>query len=112
SFSSFGNNNFPVRALRLANVDGDYFSARRVDIGLDPEDWSIVVDQVVSGVKVVQQLYYGRILNGEILVVETRLNICAFAYDNDQIFSIKSSAATEEPLFLVRTFINQRVFRL
>ena len=41
----------------MARVDRDQTTAGRVEIGLNPEDRAIVVDELILGVEVIEQFY-------------------------------------------------------
>jgi hypothetical protein len=58
----------PIRPHGIAGIDGDQAAARGVEIGLEPEDRTVVVDELISSVEFVQQLDNLRVRLVEILV--------------------------------------------
>ena len=90
----------------MAGVDRDEASAGSVEIGLEPEDWAVVVDEYVLGVEVVEQLYYRRIRLGEVFVVETVLGGRVLLDGDSQIMAVVGDLAAEHHFFDVRTFVD------
>src|SRR6202008_1983417 len=46
----------PAGAFRVAGVDGDEAATWGLEVSFDPEDWAVVVEELVLRVEVVEQL--------------------------------------------------------
>ncbi len=79
----------------MASVDGDEASAGSVQIGVEPEDGTVVVDEPVLRVEVVQEPYYLGIRLGQVFVIEAVLGRRALLDGDDQIMAVVGHVAAE-----------------
>ena len=96
----------------MASVDGDHASAGSVEIGLEPEDGTVVVDEDVLSVEVVEQLHDRRIRLREVFVVEAVLGRRALRDADDQVVAVIGDVAGEYHLFVVGALVDEFVFGL
>ena len=107
----FGHDDAPVAALRLADVDGDDFVARRIQIREEVEDGAVVVDEVVACVVVVEQ-FHDRSASGYLLVEDAVLWLGAEPDLDNEVVAIFRDAAAEAPLGLVFALVDELILAL
>lgn len=92
---SLRHDRLPVGALGGASVDGDQAAARCVEVGLEPKDGTIVIDELVLGIEVVEQLDDLRVRLAEVFVVEAVFGRCALLDGNDEVAAIVGDSGVE-----------------
>ena len=101
-----------VGPLGLAGVHRNDPPARGVEIGEEPEDRAVVVDEVVLGVEVIEQLDHLGLRGGQALVIQPIFPLGALADGDEQVLPVVGNAGAELPLLLIGTIVDQRVGRL
>ena len=107
-----GDDLLPVRRLRPAGVDGNQPAAGRINVGLEPEDRAVVVEERVFVVEVVDQLDEGRVGRAQGLVEDAVLVVRPLRHGDDQVRAVVGDAAVELPFLLVGTLVDEVVFLL
>ncbi len=94
----------------MAGIDGDDTSAGSIEIGLEPEDGTIVIYKYVLGVEIIEQLYYRGISLSEVFVIETVLGRRVLRDADNQIMAVICNVAGEQHFFVIRAVVDQFVF--
>ena len=102
----------PVRALRVADVDGDDPAARGLQVRSEPEHRSVVVNKRVVGIEVGEQFHHRLAKVLQILIEKAITCVGALRDRDDQITPVVGDGATEAPFLLVGPMIHQFVFGL
>ena len=101
----------PRLALRLACVDGDDLEARRVQIRAEVENGTVVVDEGVARIVVIQQFHH-RPVADDLLVKHPVLWLRAQPHLDDEILAVFRHMTAKTPLRLILAFIDDRVLAL
>ena len=111
-FFALRHDDSPIRALWLGDVDFNHFAARRSQVGLEPEACAFVRDERVRRVEIVKQLHDRRVLRFQIFVVDAVLDVRALVDGDDEVVAVLSYRTAKQPVFLIRSFVNEDVFGL
>src|SRR5262249_20337334 len=105
-------NLFPVRSIWVARVDRDDAASRGVEVGAEPEDRAVVVDEVVRGFEFVDQFDDFGVFVLQVFVKNTIARVGPLPDADDQIAAVFGDLAAEAPLLLVFALVYQNVIGL
>ena len=111
-FGGLGNDFLPVFPVWFGDVDGDDPGTRRLEVGPEPEDRPVVVDERVIRVEVHQKFHHRRVGRLQILVEHAVLRVRALRGGNHQITAVVGHTAVEIPILVIGPMINEFVLGL
>src|SRR6185503_17062331 len=80
SFGCLGNQLLPVFPLGFCRVNSDDLSARGVEVGLKPKDRTVVADEAVGRIELIEQRDYVRVFRLEVFIENPVLAIAPFPH--------------------------------
>lgn len=109
-----------IRAGWFGGVNRDDAASRRLFVGAEPEDRTVVADEVVRGLELVDQLddlvvrplATARGTVPQVFVKNQILRVGSLPDADDQITPVFGDLTVESPLLLVFALVNQNVFGL
>src|SRR4051794_7862238 len=96
----------------MSYVDGHHLSSGSIQIGLEPEHGTVILNECVVGIGLVQQLYYRSIGGSKILDINTVFVARARTQIDKKVIAIFTDATAYKPVFLIRPLIHKLIFRL
>src|SRR4029453_6198541 len=97
---------------RFGGVDGNDPAQGRVQIRPKDKHRPFVVDEIVLGVGLAQQLNYFGLWIDQVFVKDAVLWIGTALHGNDEIAAIVGDFSIEKPFLLIGTLVDQFVLRL
>ena len=107
-----GDHFFPIRSFRAFDVDRDHAPQRGIQVGQQPEQRTLIAEELVLGVEPAQQLDHLGLRICQRLVEHLVLWLGAPPHADHQVLAIVGHPAAESPFLLIRPLVDQPVLVL